>query len=87
MENELLDKFGIKKTVLLAVVLVACGGGGAGSTPEATVQNFINSLKNNDMNGFVKCLDPDTQEMMNEALDQMKSFGLNLSIKDRDTHP
>lgn len=45
-------------------LLVACGGKGAGATPEATFENARTAGKNKDWKSFFRCCDPRNAELI-----------------------
>jgi len=72
----------ILAVMMMAVCLVACGGGATADSPEAAVKNFINAINSGNTDAFINSLDPDSQSEMKEAFDQLKSLGINMSLKD-----
>lgn len=68
--------------MMLAICLVACGGGGAADSPEAAVKNFMNAINSNNNDALIACVAPEYQKDLKDAFDQLKSMGMNMSIKD-----
>lgn len=54
---------------LLCLALMSGCGGGAGSTPEKTVNNYFKAAKNQDLDAMLKCMAPDLQDMFEKMME------------------
>ena len=51
------------------LVVSGCGKGkGGGNTPEKTVQNMFDAIKDKDLDGMLACFAPDVREMFDEMI-------------------
>ena len=67
--------------LLLLVCLSACGGGNLfASGPEATVQQFIDSINNNDVNGLAGCYEPSYQELVKASMNLLLSTNEGMTL-------